>query len=184
MVYYIYEVPGEKNGATINWDIRFKYNFNRYQIEPILVETMEGPNTPEYWQVVGDREWYYADLNGYPRGQHYLKTRLIQLKADTPQTRQKMSDSATGRFHTEATKQLCREASTGRVHSEETRQKISDRSKGTTRNALRTLTFEQAEEIRSKYIPRKYSTYKLAKEYGVAQRNIFQILKNITYTQA
>ena len=32
---------------------------------------MEGPNEPEFWQLVGDREWELADLYGYPRGTHY-----------------------------------------------------------------------------------------------------------------
>ena len=80
MIYYIYEVPGEKNGATHEWKERRAYNFNEYQIEPIIVETMEGPDTLEYWQVVGDREWYYADLNGYPRGTHYRAMRLMAVK--------------------------------------------------------------------------------------------------------
>ena len=76
VTYYIYEVPGRKNGATKDWEERRAYNFNEYQIEPIIVETMEGPDTLEYWQVVGDREWYYADLNGYPRGTHYVEMML------------------------------------------------------------------------------------------------------------
>lgn len=73
--FYIYEVPGHKNGATNDLEKRFRENFEKYQIEPIIIETMEGPNTPEFWQVVGDREWYYADLNGYPRGTHYRLAR-------------------------------------------------------------------------------------------------------------
>jgi len=35
----------------------------------------------------------------------------------------------------------------------------------------------QVKEIRSKYIPKKYSTRKLAKEYGVCQATIFEIIK-------
>ena len=75
MIYTIYEIPGHKNGATNDRIKRFRENFNKYQIEPILIETMEGPNTPEFWQVVGDREWELADLNGYPRGTHYRVAR-------------------------------------------------------------------------------------------------------------
>ena len=80
MVFYIYEVLGEKNGATKDWEIRRDYNFDEYQIEPIIVETMEGPDTEDFWQVVGDREWYYADLNGYTRGTHYRVMRTKALK--------------------------------------------------------------------------------------------------------
>tara|TARA_R110000796_G_scaffold167113_1_gene283942 strand:+ start:32 stop:526 length:495 start_codon:yes stop_codon:yes gene_type:complete len=86
MIYYIYEVPTEKNGATKDWEERRAYNFEQYQIEPIIVETMEGPDTLEYWQVVGDREWYYADLNGYPRGTHYLEMRIKAAKHDWSDT--------------------------------------------------------------------------------------------------
>ena len=71
MIYYIYEVLGHKVGATKDWLTRSIYNFNKYGIQPIVIETMEGPDEPEFWQVVGDREWELADLNGYPRGVHY-----------------------------------------------------------------------------------------------------------------
>ena len=73
--FYIYEVIGHKNGATIQWDIRSKQNFDVYGIQPIIIETMEGPNEPEFWQIVGDREWELADQNGYPRGTHYRVAR-------------------------------------------------------------------------------------------------------------
>tara|TARA_R110000764_G_C10784550_1_gene356673 strand:- start:105 stop:506 length:402 start_codon:yes stop_codon:yes gene_type:complete len=49
--------------------------------------------------------------------------------------------------------------------------------------ASRKLTFDIANEIRSKYIPRKYSSYKLAKEYGVSQRAIMQILEGLAYNE-
>ena len=75
VTYYLYEVPGKKNGATVNWEGRGKWNFKHYGIEPILIETMEGPDTPEMWKIVGDREWELADANGYERGTHYLKIR-------------------------------------------------------------------------------------------------------------
>lgn len=43
------------------------------------------------------------------------------------------------------------------------------------------LTDEQVKEIRKKYVPRKYSTFKLAKEYGVCQQNISRIVLNQRY---
>ena len=75
MTYYIYEVPGIKIGATKNWKTRRYDNFRKYQIKPTIVETMEGPDVLETWQVVGDREWELADLNGYKRGEHYVSIR-------------------------------------------------------------------------------------------------------------
>lgn len=78
--YYIYHVPGVKNGATNQWDKRSNENIQKYGIEPIIVETMEGPDTPEFWQIVGDREWELADLNGYSRGEHYRSAREKRMK--------------------------------------------------------------------------------------------------------
>ena len=49
--------------------------------------------------------------------------------------------------------------------------------------ARRKLSIEQAQQIRAKYIPRKYTIKKLAKEYGVAVRVIQLILNNKTYNE-
>jgi hypothetical protein len=43
------------------------------------------------------------------------------------------------------------------------------------------LTLQQVKEIKKKYIPYIYSSYKLAKEYGVTNVTIFNIVKNKTY---
>lgn len=40
------------------------------------------------------------------------------------------------------------------------------------------LSWDIVNEIRKKYVPRKYSTYKLAKEYGVSATNIKDIVNN------
>ena len=45
----------------------------------------------------------------------------------------------------------------------------------------RKLTQDQAETIRSKYIPRKYTMKALADEYGVSQGAIRNVLVNKTY---
>ena len=136
MTYYIYEIPGIKNGATKHSKYRRDYNFIKYNIEPIIVETMEGPDTPEYWQVVGDREWYYADLNGYPRGVHYRKMheRGVKGLANRTYTKdqfEKMIDSrrANGNM------------SNGAIAARTTKPKldklvIKDREKGMSQNKL------------------------------------------------
>lgn len=46
------------------------------------------------------------------------------------------------------------------------------------RNGQVILTESQVLEIRSKYVPRKYSYYKLGAEYGVSAARIFQIVSN------
>ena len=45
----------------------------------------------------------------------------------------------------------------------------------------RKLTLKQVEEIRSKYIPRKYTYRKLADEYGVAYRTVWNIINDKNY---
>ena len=48
---------------------------------------------------------------------------------------------------------------------------------------LRQLTIEQAKEIRSKWVPYKYSKKRLSDEYGVSIGSIDKIVKNITYIE-
>lgn len=50
-------------------------------------------------------------------------------------------------------------------------------------NPAAKLTNEQALEIRKRYIPKKYSAYKLAKEYGVTPRVIYLIAKGETWAR-
>ena len=148
--FYIYEVIGHKNGATKDWDTRSQYNFETYGIMPILIETMEGPDTPEFWQIVGDREWELAEQNGYPKGEHYRSAREKRILA--------------GRIG-------------GMVRPAHLNATFESRSKGGRNSKANKLTVEQELEVVNKYIPRLYSQYKLAEEYGVVQSCINAILK-------
>ena len=136
--FYIYEIPGVKNGATKMWKRRTSKNIQKYGIQPILIETIEGPDNIDTWKLVGDREWELADQNGYPRGEHYLS---IRVKSDHP-------------------------------------------NKSIAGKTARTTTMEIAEEIRSKYIPYKYSYGKLAKEYGLSVHTVTNIVLNRSYIEA
>ena len=63
-----------------------------------------------------------------------------------------------------------------------TRQRMLGNTYGVgTISTKRKLTIQDAEDIRNKYIPRKYSQRMLAKEYGVNQVTISNILKGKTY---
>lgn len=159
MIYYIYEVPGEKNGATKQWEKRRAYNFNRYQIEPIIVETMEGPDTEEYWQVVGDREWYYADLNGYPRGTHYRVATLQSIVAG----RKAATITPVSMF------------STTESRSKGGKQSMKDK---------RIITFDIAEEIRKEYVPQKVTYKMLGEKYGCSWNTVRHIVKGWSYLEA
>jgi len=81
MKFYIYEVPGHKNGCTTQLNKRSNQNLNKYGIMPILIETYNYPDEPEYWQIVGDREWELAEMNGYSKGQHYRIAREQRILA-------------------------------------------------------------------------------------------------------
>ena len=165
VTYYIYEVPGHKNGATKDWDKRSRENFEKYQIEPVIIETMQGPNESDFWQIVGDREWELADQNGYPRGTHYRIARETRPKWDsTSASEAGKIGGCTGGLNTSPIPGLA--------------------SKGVPRRACRKLTFKQAEEIRSKYVPRKYGLHKLGKEYGVDYQVIHRIVNNLCYLKA
>tara|TARA_R110000744_G_C18926383_1_gene512554 strand:+ start:42 stop:494 length:453 start_codon:yes stop_codon:yes gene_type:complete len=45
----------------------------------------------------------------------------------------------------------------------------------------RKLTDSQVLEIKSKYVPYRYTSRSLAKEYGVSQRTILQLINNVNY---
>lgn len=157
--YYIYEVPTQKNGATIDWNSRKEYNFNTYQIEPVIIETIEGEDNEDTWQIVGDREWYYADLNGYDRGTHYKVIRTRGLNG------------------------YLNESKRSKGFPIESCIKGGLTNKGKPNTASRSLTQKQAKEIRSKYIPRKYDQKTLAQEYGVHVNTIKRIIKGTFYNE-
>jgi hypothetical protein len=87
VTYYFYQLTNslkfDKCGATIDWKGRLKDNLKQHGPQSIIreLETMEGPDTPEMWQVVGDREWEIAEEYGYPKGEHYRSAREKRLKA-------------------------------------------------------------------------------------------------------
>lgn len=157
MIYYIYHVPGNKIGATKDYEKRREYNFNNYSIEPIIIETMEGEDTPEFWQIVGDREWELADQYGYERGTHYKVMRSRALNGFLNESKRSIG----------FTKESCI--------------KGGKTSLGKPNLACRKLSKEDADEIRSKYIPRKYDQKRLAEEYNVHVNTIKRIIKRTFY---
>lgn len=89
------------------------------------------------------------------------------------EAKQQISEFQKGRSKSEETKANMSAAQKGRVNSKEARDKIS--------KSLKKLTLDQVAEIRSKYIPWKYSSRKLAKEYGVTSSTILRIIQNKSY---
>ena len=64
----------------------------------------------------------------------------------------------------------------GRKHTDRAKEQMSRKRAGT-KAWNNKLTERQVFEIREKYIPRKYSQYKLAKEYGVSRSTIQSIIQ-------
>ena len=153
MTYYIYHIPGVKIGATKDLKKRSKYNFDQYGVEPIVIETMEGLDIEEFWQVVGDREWELADDYGYPRGEHYL---TIRIKSN--------HNNRVNGFSLHAAS-LGGLVGAGRINGKN----------------MRAANKEQAKEVRAKYNTGNYSIRSLSKESGISRSTISRILNNPNY---
>jgi hypothetical protein len=163
MIFYIYEVPGEKNGATKHWDQRRQYNFNLYQIEPVIIETYDMPNNEDTWQFIGDREWELADQNGYPRGVHYKTTVLRGMRAANTNMR-------SGQFL-----EYC--AAGGRANKGG-----KNPSLGIVNKAKRVLTYEDAQKIRELYKNKVYGLSKqIMEEYDIGKAVFYGIVNNKYY---
>jgi hypothetical protein len=151
--FYIYEIPGIKNGATKEWQKRSQENFEKYNITPVLIETLVYPDTPEYWQIVGDREFELADMNEYSKGTHYRIARERRILSG------RIAGAITG----------------GHNYSHEAR------SKGG--KAKRKLTMDQAIRIKELRATGNYTINKLAEMYNVSSHPIRMIIKNYTYQE-
>tara|TARA_R110001606_G_scaffold214652_1_gene362501 strand:+ start:37 stop:549 length:513 start_codon:yes stop_codon:yes gene_type:complete len=169
VTYFLYRLTNsltrDKCGATIQWDKRCKDNRVTHGDQCIIteLETMEGPDTPEMWQVVGDREWELADQYRYLRGEHY---RIAREKRPNGMSKESSRKAQT-------TKVINNTIGNGG--------KIGGKKPS---RWLRSLTFQQAQDIRSKYIPLKYHMGMLAKEYNITKTTVFHIIHNKIYTQA
>ena len=166
MIFYIYEVPTKKVGATHEWDVRSKYNFELHLIKPIILETIEGPDDEDMWQIVGDREWELADELGYERGTHYRVMRIIG-----PIGGRKGGATNAARQH--ITNQFAA------IKTKEHQAKAGSNGG----KKARTISYQLAKEIESKYIPRKYTQGMLMKEYGLSRAVIKGITQGATYRE-
>ena len=152
--YYIYEVPGHKIGATKNFNRRYRQNFAKYTIEPIILETIEGTNTPEMWQIVGDREWELAEQNGYIRGTHYLKMVQKGLKSRTEKQLQQIQRNL-----------ATHDGTNGKIGAPK----------------LYKLNKEIADQIRIEYNTGICTHRQLALKYNISKQSIGRIVRNIGY---
>ena len=100
----------------------------------------------------------------------------------TDEDKAKISAGNTGKIRSAETKAKTSATLTGRVRSDETKAKISAGLKASlSTSKISKVTEAQVLEIRSKYIPHKYTSVKLGKEYGLEARTIMRIIKRITW---
>jgi len=98
------------------------------------------------------------------------------------ETRRKLSEANLGKKHTDESKAKMSEYQKGKKPSEEVKRKMSNAKSGD-KSSTAKLTWTYVREIRSKYIPRKYSLSKLSKEYNVSSGAIYDIIHNITWIE-
>jgi len=149
-----------------------------------------------------EREQYYIDTlkpqyNILPKAGSCLgSTRSLETRKKislsksgdncSSETRKKISLSHIGHKPSEETKakmsasQKGKKRNLGRIATNETKLKMSMARRGE-KNYYSKLTLIQVEEIRNRYIPRKVSQRKLAKEYGVDQQVIWSIVNYKTW---
>lgn len=199
MIYYLYRLQNslkfDKCGATTDWDKRCRDNRTSHGVQSIIteLETMEGPDTPDFWQIVGDREWELADLYGYPRGTHYRVAREKRPVWDSEtaseagkiggavrglQLKDGLQSAEVWANHTQEEKQQrCNNISNGIRKSDKHKvalyQLQTDKCK---------FTWDIAEKIRDTYSKGGWSHRTLAKEYKCSAYAISCMLTYKTYT--
>jgi len=125
----------------------------------------------------------------WSKEQHKKMSNIMTGKRHSEFTKQKISNMQKGRKLTQEHKENISKGISGnknpfygRSHSMKSRILMSEKRSGE-KSWNAKLTFEEVCEIRRKYIPKKYSQYKLAKEYKVSRGTIQNILNNRTWRE-
>lgn len=170
-----------------------KYGFEAFKIEEDLTE-QQTFESEIYW-IEQFKAWGFNLCNmtnggdgaiGHKTSEETKKKisnalKGIQKKPFTEEHKQKLRLINVGRKQTKEQIMKRTNSNIGKKRTEEARERISNSLKGNKnsfgeKNGLSKLTEKKVLEIREKYIPRKYSQRKLAKEYGVAQAVIYGIV--------
>jgi hypothetical protein len=93
-----------------------------------------------------------------------------------------MSAGNTGKIRSAETKAKLSVINKGKVISDETKAKISAGQKASlSTSKVSKVTEAQVLEIRSKYVPRKYTFRMLGKEYGLEAQAVMRIINRKTW---
>ncbi len=172
--FYIYHVPQYvwpdgrigKIGCTKEPEVRFK------KYKDLFVETLE--EHTDGW-LAGDREKELQKEYGYRVDDlHYMVTaNMVNAR-----TQASYDNADKSYFKTEEWRKRKSEVAKSQ---DLTLFNLAGRKNG---KAHRNITFEQAQEIRSKWKFRVYTSKMLAKEYGITNSAVKAILQNRTYNEA
>ena len=110
---------------------------------------------------------------------------IAMVRVMSDETKAKISDAGKGRVVSDETKAKLSAINKGKVVGDETKARISalakQRCKEGKGRPLAKVTEAQVLEIRSKYVPRKYTTTMLAKEYGLGPLAVIRIINRTTW---
>ena len=190
ITYYLYRLVKslkfDKCGATNNWDDRCRDNLASHGPQSIitLLETMEGPNTEEFWQVVGDREWELADQYGYRRGEHYRTARLkILHRASLGGRKTADKQHLTGQFAALKTPEHQSKAAHAANSKKRTCPKCGTVGSGVTfymhhRDNCKLDPILIA-EVKSMYKPKTYGLVKqICRKFNITKSHMYYLLEN------
>ena len=188
--YYLYRLTNslkfDKCGATKDWDDRHRDNLITHgdQSNIVLLETMEGPDTEEFWQVVGDREWELADQYNYRRGEHYRTARLkLQERGRLGGIKTASTQHITGQFASLKTPEHQSKASKAANSKIRTCPKCGTKGNGVTFYAHHRdnckLDPQLIAEVKAMYKPNTYGLVKkICEKFNITKMHMYYLLKN------
>ncbi len=172
MEYYIYHIPGVKIGMTNDLEKRMSdQGFTEWEILETHTDGWLG----------GDREQELQKQYGLPVDQVHYMISLQNRPKWSKEAQRKGGRNSIDQMRSKLTKEAMSRGGQAGKGKPKPWAKPSKEAQSKGGKGHRYLTFEQAEEIRAKYVPRKYTAKMLAEEYGVQPRVIYKIIYNITY---
>ena len=172
MEYYIYHVQGVKIGMTKDLEKRMAdQGFTEWEILETHTDGWLG----------GDREQELQAEYGYPVDSVHYMVSIQNRRKFTKEEMAKGGRNSIQNMRSKLTKEACARGGSAGRGKPKPWAKPSKEAQSKGGKGHRYLTFEQAEEIRAKYVPRKYTAKMLAEEYGVKPRVIFKIIYKESY---
>ena len=121
--------------------------------------------------IIGWYNSYEAGYNSTLGGEGH------KVRALSDKHKKKISESLKGRMRSKETREKISKSLKGRKFSKEAKTKMSKAASGD-KNPIAKLTWSDVREIRSKYVPHKYTISTLAKEYDISRTTICKVIHN------